>query len=125
MTTPRSTFGITAVGDMLDKATRELDRLKAAIREGNVRDIAIARLALAEKDTAEYIPAEVVERKLAGAHPVRAWREHRGMTLSALAAKAGLPHGYLSEIENRKKPGSVAALKALAEALGVTLDDIA
>jgi hypothetical protein len=30
----------------------------------------------------------------------------------------------LSAIENRKKPGSVAAYKALAAALGVAVDDV-
>jgi transcriptional regulator with XRE-family HTH domain len=36
-----------------------------------------------------------------------------------------VPRGYLSEIENGKKPGSLSALKKLASALGVSLEDIA
>ena len=60
----------------------------------------------------------------AGEHPVRIWREHRGMTQVCLAEYAGIDRVYLSEIEGRKKPGSVAALRALAEALSVTTDDL-
>jgi hypothetical protein len=33
-----------------------------------------------------------------------------------------MPVGYLSEIETRKKPGSIAAYKALAGALGTEID---
>ncbi|HJS33520.1 MAG TPA: hypothetical protein VJ924_16115 [Alphaproteobacteria bacterium] len=41
MPAPRTTFGIVDVGDMLDKATRELDRLKATERDAEVRDHAV------------------------------------------------------------------------------------
>jgi transcriptional regulator with XRE-family HTH domain len=41
-----------------------------------------------------------------------------------LAAKSGVVQSYLSEIETGKKPGSLAAMKAVAEALGVTIDDL-
>ena len=35
---------------------------------------------------AEYVPVELVERVFVGGeHPVRVWREHRGLTLGALA----------------------------------------
>ena len=71
-----------------------------------------------------YLPLDLVKRMNAGEHPVRAWRAFRGLTLTALAAKAKLPVGYLSEIENRRKPGSVRAMKALAGALGASVDDL-
>jgi transcriptional regulator with XRE-family HTH domain len=57
-----------------------------------------------------------------GESPVRVWREFRGLSLRALAAKSGVSPGYLSEIELGKKPGSVEAYKALAEALDTSVD---
>lgn len=75
-------------------------------------------------DRSDYMPAELVRRMVEGESPVRVWREHRGLSLKALAEKAGVRAGYLSEIENRKKPGSVAAFRALARALGVAVDDL-
>ena len=38
--------------------------------------------------------------------------------------KADVPQGYLSEIENRKKPGSVAAFRALSKALEIPIDNL-
>ena len=43
------------------------------------------------------------------------------MTQRALAAAAAIPAGYLSEIESRRMPGSVAALRALATALALAM----
>jgi transcriptional regulator with XRE-family HTH domain len=53
------------------------------------------------------------------------WRAHRGLTREALAAAAGVSPSYLSEIETRRKPGSLDAMMKLAAALRVPLDDIA
>jgi predicted transcriptional regulator len=76
------------------------------------------------QDERDYVPAAMLRRILAGEHPLRIWREHRGMSMQQLAGRAGIAQSYLSEIENGRKPGSVAALKAAAEALGVTIDDL-
>jgi DNA-binding Xre family transcriptional regulator len=70
------------------------------------------------------LPIELYHRLLAGEHPVRIWREQRKLALNALAAKAGVARAYLFQIENRKQPGSVAALQRLAKALDVGLDDL-
>ena len=70
------------------------------------------------------LPIELYDRLLAGEHPVLIWREQRKLGLNTLAAKAGVARAYLSEIENHKKPGSVAALQRLAKALDVGLDDL-
>jgi hypothetical protein len=89
----------------------------------------IARIRASEQRVAqgegENIPVEMVERMLTGESPIRVWREHRGITAKALSEASGVPRGYLSEIENGKKPGSITALKKLASALGVGLEDIA
>jgi transcriptional regulator with XRE-family HTH domain len=56
---------------------------------------------------------------------MRVWRDYRGMGLNKLALKAGVARGYLSEIENGKKAGSMSALRRLAGALNIRLDDAA
>ncbi|HEV2334305.1 MAG TPA: helix-turn-helix transcriptional regulator [Stellaceae bacterium] len=78
-----------------------------------------------EAARADYLPIELVERLSAGEHPIRVWRAHRGLTREALAAVSGVSPSYLSEIETRRKPGSLAAMVKLAAALRVPLDDIA
>ncbi len=72
----------------------------------------------------EAVPAAVVDRLLAGEHALRVWREHRGLSVSRLAAEAGLSQAYVSQIETGKREGSVASLAALASALGVAIEDI-
>jgi DNA-binding XRE family transcriptional regulator len=70
------------------------------------------------------VPLEVVEAVLAGIHPLRAWREHRGLTQDALAAVAGVSAPYLSQIEGGKRVGAVRTLRRIAAALDVPLDEL-
>lgn len=72
----------------------------------------------------EYLPAEMVDRLLAGEAPLRIWRKHRGMTLETLSRKAGISIQYLSEIERGIRMGTMKVWRALAEALGLDVDDI-
>ena len=83
----------------------------------DAEDVAAFDRAKAADDGARY-PAAVVRAELDGAHPVRAWREHRGLTLHALADAAGLSRPYVSQIESGKRTGTAATLKKLASALG-------
>ena len=55
---------------------------------------------------------------------MRIWREHRGLSQRALAAEADVSVPYLSEIEAGRKPGSARTLAALAEVLGVTIEEL-
>ncbi len=71
-----------------------------------------------------YLTGAETLRLLEGEHPVRVWREKRGLTQRALADKAGVAAGYLNEIEARKKPGSMQAFVSLARALEATVDDL-
>jgi DNA-binding Xre family transcriptional regulator len=73
----------------------------------------------------EYVPIELTRRLMAGAVPVRVWREHRGLSARALAARAGISTAYLSQIETGRKPGSFGAMAKLARALGVDMEDLA
>lgn len=79
------------------------------------------RLAAGEE---ELIPTEMVMRLVAGESPVRVWREHRGLTMAALAERAGIAQPYLSQIETGKRDGTAQTMKKLAHALDVTVDDI-
>ena len=77
-----------------------------------------------EKVGGESFPAQVADRLLAGENPICVYRNHRGMTQGELAAAAGIHPVYLSQIETGKRSGSTKTLAAIAEALGVTVDDL-
>jgi DNA-binding XRE family transcriptional regulator len=100
------------------------DALMAAVEDA--RDVrALADLRAREAaGKAEYVPIELADRIFAGEHPVRAWREHRGLTLSTLAKSAGIAPSYLSEIEAGRKHGSARALAPLARTLHVVIEDL-
>lgn len=72
----------------------------------------------------EYLPIEFLDRILAGESALKVWRKHRGMTLDALATASGTSKSMLSKIENGTGHGKPLLWRALAEALGVTVDDI-
>tara|TARA_E500000305_G_C3972607_1_gene212697 strand:+ start:401 stop:775 length:375 start_codon:yes stop_codon:yes gene_type:complete len=72
----------------------------------------------------EYLPSVMVDRLLGGDHPLRVWRNYRGLTLVELADAIGMTHASLSRIENGKQQPKAAQWRALAEALNVELDDI-
>ena len=84
-------------------------------------DAAMERIAAGE----ELVPAEVVYALLDGGNPIRIWREHRGMSQSELATRAGISASYLSQLESGKRDGTVEILSTLAAELGVALDDLA
>lgn len=72
----------------------------------------------------EAIPAAFADRLIDGENPIRVYRELRGLSARELADKTGISAAFLSEIENGKKEGGVSTLKKMAQALGVTIDDL-
>lgn len=68
------------------------------------------------------VPDAIMQRELAGESPVKAWREHRGLTQQELSERAGISKPYLSQIETGKRQGTLETLSALARALDVPLD---
>lgn len=86
-------------------------------------DVATFDHALAKDDGVRY-PEAVAHAMADGVHVVRAWREYRGMTQDALAAAASVSKPYISQMEGAKRVGSMATLKKLAQALGVSLDTL-
>ena len=100
----------------------EYDALRAAVDE-DAMDAAIIQRALDDPDQ-ELVPFDLVQRMAGGEHPVRVWRGYRGLKAGELAARAGVAASYLSDIERGKKPGSIKALKRIAAALDLTVDDL-
>ncbi len=105
--------------DALIDAAENADDI-ASVRAWNEYVVAVGRDAAIANS---YTVAEA-KRLLAGESPIRIWREKRGLTQRALAAAAAIPAGYLSEIESGKKPGSVAAFRALARTLAVPMEEL-
>ena len=74
----------------------------------------------------ETFSGEVIDRIILNdENPVRVYREYRVLTQQQLADKVGIQRAYLTEIETGRKTGPIKTLKAIAQALGVELDDIA
>lgn len=78
----------------------------------------------AVKEGGEGIPHQFVARMIEGESAVAVFREWRGLTQAALSEKSGVNRVLIAEIEAGKKTGSVSTLKKLADALGVTVDDL-
>lgn len=71
-----------------------------------------------------FVPIAVTKAILAGASPLRAWRERVNLTQAELAARAGVSRAYLTQIETGARAGSPDVLSRLARALGVLIDDV-
>jgi len=87
-----------------------------------LQDIADIKDARARNE--ETFPLEFVERRLAGEAPLKVWREHRGLTLQALAESCGVTRQMLSMVEHGKEKPSADLLAKLAGALGCDMDDL-
>ncbi len=112
------------MNEMVTIPRDEYDRLRAAaedLADLQAFDRAVAGLKSGEN---ELIPADYVNRLLNGESALRVYRDLRGLTQAALAKQAGVNRVTVAEIETGRKQGSVATLRALAGALGVSLDDI-
>ena len=88
-------------------------------------DSAAIERAWAEDAAGETIPGEVVKTILAGESSLLVWRKYREFTLDALAERVGVSKGYLSQIENGQKSGTLSLFRRLADVLNVTLDELA
>jgi len=72
----------------------------------------------------ELVPSSVVDSLLANVNAVKVWREYRGLSQAALADAVGLSQAYIAQIETGKREGRIDAYKAIAQALGVDIDDL-
>jgi transcriptional regulator with XRE-family HTH domain len=57
-------------------------------------------------------------------HPLRRYRRERGLTLEQLARKAGTSFVTISRIEGRKQRPSHDLLIRLANATGISIDEL-
>lgn len=78
--------------------------------------------AMVSGDEQSTLPAEILDQLMAREQsPLKILRKHFGLTQTDLADRAGISRPYLAEIEAGKKDGSIRAMKALADALGVNV----
>jgi mRNA interferase RelE/StbE len=113
------------MNEMVTIPREEYDRLQAAAEDlADLQSFDRAKAALAAGEE-ELVPAQFVNRLLNGERALRVYRDWRGLTQAALAAKAGVNRVTVAEIETGRKQGSVTTLRALANALDVALDDLA
>lgn len=112
------------MGEMITIPLDEYKRLRAAVEDLadlQAHDRVMADLA-AGRD--EAVPAEYARRLIAGERPLRVWRELRGLTQTALAGLSGVNRVQIVDIEAGRKKGSLETARRLAEALGLTVDDL-
>ncbi|MGI3213388.1 helix-turn-helix transcriptional regulator [Roseovarius tibetensis] len=113
------------MSEMISITRDEYDRLRAAAEDlVDLQSYDNAKATLAA-DEDELIPAQYVNRLLNGESALRVYRDLRGLTQAALAEQAGVNRVTVAEIETDRKKGSVATLRALADALEIALDDLA
>ncbi|MEH2472873.1 hypothetical protein V1281_005938 [Nitrobacteraceae bacterium AZCC 2161] len=124
-------FQKTPRGEVAILPRKDYEALVARAAEAD-EDAGTARLiARAKADIAggaPLLPKDIVDRLANGENPVRVLREWRekewpgGMTQMYLSHKTNLSQGYISDIENGRRTGTVAALRLIANALKVPLD---
>jgi DNA-binding XRE family transcriptional regulator len=107
-----------AVEDRLANLTARFDALRDMVEDRE------ATIAFARTRDEEAVPDEIVGRLISGENPVRVWRQHRGLSLRALADKAAVSPSALSDVETGKSEGRPRVLQRIACVLGVSLDDL-
>lgn len=70
------------------------------------------------------IPPGVRKAIADGIHPVRAWREQRGLNQGQLAAMIGISRAYLAQIEGGERTGTLEVVARIARALDRPLEDL-
>jgi len=113
--------------EMVVLSRREYDRLTHLAYDEDAHDgaLATAQIQKIKSGKTTLIPeAVVVAIAVKGIHPVLAWREYRGLTAEQLAKKAKLARTTVSQMETGKRKGTVAAYKAIAKALGISVESL-
>jgi DNA-binding XRE family transcriptional regulator len=80
---------------------------------------------LAGRDRQEsLVPNEVVNLTFDNDWtPMRAWREHLGLTQAEVASRANMTQGAYAQMEKSAKPRR-ASLKKIAKAMGLTVEQL-
>jgi DNA-binding XRE family transcriptional regulator len=115
-------------GDVAIVPRAEYERLIALAAEAE-EDAGTARLvARGQKeveDGAPLLPLDVVDALANGENPIRILRQFRGLSQVELAVMIGITQGYLSDLENGKRKGTLELHQRTARALGVPIDLLA
>ncbi|HAH09279.1 MAG TPA: transcriptional regulator [Alphaproteobacteria bacterium] len=72
-------------------------------------------------DRSLSIPLAYAQRDLAGENRIKVYREMRGLTRAALAAKVGSTTAHISQLETSVREGGKATLRKIAKALDLPL----
>ena len=83
-----------------------------------------AMLARIKSANEETLPWALVKRLSSGEHPLRVWREHRGLTDYALADLSGVEPLVIGTIELARGEPSLRDAVALARALEIDAEDL-
>ena len=70
------------------------------------------------------IPIDLARLIIGGLHPLRVYREHRGLSQAELAEKVGVRQPAIAQIEGRNRIGRPALLAKLAAALDMLLETL-
>jgi ribosome-binding protein aMBF1 (putative translation factor) len=87
-------------------------------------DCALVRIGEYQDVGEEDVPLALVKQLSQGVSPVRAWREHRGMSLARLAEIARVPVALIASIEDGREDVPLRVMDAIARALRIGLDDL-
>jgi predicted transcriptional regulator len=71
-----------------------------------------------------WFPNEVVKANVRGESLIKAWREYFKLTQAELAIKAGMKQSALARLESGNASSRKATLSKLAEALGITVEQL-
>ena len=71
-----------------------------------------------------WFPNEVVKANVRGESLIKAWREYFRLTQAELALKAGMKQSALARLESGHAGPRTATLLKLAEALGITVEQL-
>ncbi|MBN9788472.1 XRE family transcriptional regulator [Pseudonocardia sp. TMWB2A] len=89
-------------------------------------DEQVADALAARRDAGEeYLPVELADRIMDGENPLRVWRTYRGLTQGQLGQEVNRQAAFISKLESGEAEGGVGLWARLADALGVTIEDIA
>jgi DNA-binding XRE family transcriptional regulator/mRNA-degrading endonuclease RelE of RelBE toxin-antitoxin system len=112
--------------DIVILSRKEYDRLVVAAHE-DAADVETLRRSIARVKSGEEhtLTSAEVDDLLAAKTPLAFYRKKRaGLTQAALAQRAGIAQGFLSEIEAGRKHGDVQTLRKIADVLKISLDDL-
>jgi len=114
--------GIEGRGDLVVARRADLERLSQRLEDAvDIRD---AEAALAVHRPGRGLSGAAALALIRGEHPIKVWRTERRMTQAELAKRAELTQPFIAQIEARVREPTLAALRALAAALDVDLDDL-